>query len=215
MTAELLLTSQQRFKLDHARRVRGAAVAACALLALIWWFAPAPAPAPYRLRATELTAIDIVVVEPPAADKSPLPVYVPGPFDQQGPVDIEAAPEGVAPAEVPIWNSFEPVVAPPSSDSRPQPPTPFEIKHTLPVLIYQPPVDYPAFARLQRLEGVVVVEVLVGTQGQVVSARIRTGAHPLLEQAALQAALGCRFTPGRQREVPVPVRVAVPYRFAL
>jgi TonB family protein len=46
-------------------------------------------------------------------------------------------------------------------------------------------------------------------------AEITQGVHPILDQAAKAAALRCRFTPGTQRTIPVPVWVAIPYRFRL
>jgi TonB family protein len=39
--------------------------------------------------------------------------------------------------------------------------------------------------------------------------------HPLLDRAAQQAARLCRFTPAKQREIPVKAWLAVPYVFRL
>jgi len=69
--------------------------------------------------------------------------------------------------------------------------------------------------RLAQVEGTVIVKVLVGIDGTVQNAVSGQGAHPLLDRAALKAALGCRFQPGQQRELKVPTWVAVPHNFRL
>jgi TonB family protein len=209
MSATYVLSAQQQFKLDHPRRIRGAAAVAVVLLAILWWVLPVQKPTPYRLRVNELRTMDIEIEAPPVAElPRPEPVV-------RVPVDIVAAAPGVEPQEVPIWNVFEPVVPSPGPWAWPSQDDAFVIKQTLPRLLEQPRADYPAFARAQGIAGTVVVEALVSAEGTVVDVRIIGGVHPLLDQAALQAARRCRFTPGRQRELAVPVRVALPYRFSL
>jgi len=61
----------------------------------------------------------------------------------------------------------------------------------------------------------VLIHVRVDVCGRVDRAEIIQGVHPLLDKAALAAALRCRFTPAKQRDMPVPVWVAIPYRFRL
>jgi len=209
MSATLILSAQQQFKLGHPRRIRGAAVVAVLFLASLWWALPVPEPSPYRLRGDEIRAIDIAVEAPPVSAVSrPEPTV-------RVPQTIEAAPIGIEPEEPPIWDAFQPVAPSVGSWSWPGQNDVFVIKQKLPVLLEQPRADYPAFARMQGLEGTVMVEALVGVNGAVVAVRIICGVHPLLDQAALQAARRCRFTPGQQREIAVPVRVALPYRFSL
>lgn len=209
MSATYALSAQQQFKLDHPRRIRGAAVAAVVLLAILWWVLPVREPSPYRLRVNEIETIEIAIEAPPVvAPPRPEPVV-------RVPVDIVVAPSDQAPDELPFWDVFEPVAPPPDAWTWPSRDDAFVIKQTLPVLLEQPRADYPTFARLQGIAGTVVVEALVGVEGTVVAVRIINGVHPLLDQAALQAARRCRFTPGRQRELAVPVRVALPYSFSL
>ncbi|MGD9548352.1 MAG: TonB family protein, partial [Candidatus Krumholzibacteriia bacterium] len=91
----------------------------------------------------------------------------------------------------------------------------FVASSALPELVAFAKADYPELARRARIEGTVVIEVLVTAGGTVGHAAILQGVHPLLDKAALAAALRCRFTPARQRELAVPVRVAIPYRFRM
>lgn len=75
--------------------------------------------------------------------------------------------------------------------------------------------DYPAALRRDLVEGEVVVEFEVDTQGRVVAARIVGGGHREFEQAALRAVLRWRFEPGRSGGRVVPFRMAVPISFRL
>jgi TonB family protein len=62
----------------------------------------------------------------------------------------------------------------------------------------------PPAARAAKVTGTVVVEVVVDTQGDVISARAISG-HPLLRDAAIEAARGWKFEPGQLHGKPVKV----------
>jgi TonB family protein len=51
---------------------------------------------------------------------------------------------------------------------------------------------YPRFAKAAKIEGTVVVEILLDWKGKVVTACSATG-HPLLKDAAIKAALQWKF----------------------
>jgi len=76
-------------------------------------------------------------------------------------------------------------------------------------------VSYPARARQQGLEGRVVLQYLVDTQGRVVDPIVVLSPHPLLSNAALNALKGVRFTPGKQQGEHVPVLLQMPIVFRL
>lgn len=54
---------------------------------------------------------------------------------------------------------------------------------------------YPELAKRMRLSGIVKIEVVIATNGSVKEARI-IGGHPVLANAALDAAKRWRFEPG-------------------
>jgi TonB family protein len=77
-----------------------------------------------------------------------------------------------------------------------------------------PQPEYPALGTAVRARGPVAVEVLVDEDGNVISAKGVSG-HPLLQQAAVEAALKAKFPPTRLSGRPVQVSGLVTYNFAL
>lgn len=81
-------------------------------------------------------------------------------------------------------------------------------------VVAKPQPSYPREARDRRITGAVVVKIVVDRQGRVTEARPMC-AHPLLMQAAQQAALNARFTPTLLDGVPVVVSGVITYRFEI
>jgi protein TonB len=73
---------------------------------------------------------------------------------------------------------------------------------------------YPPLAKAARVSGSVVVEVTVDEGGSVISARAISG-HPLLKDAAVNAARGWRFSPTMLTGVPVKVIGTITFNFNL
>jgi TonB family protein len=73
---------------------------------------------------------------------------------------------------------------------------------------------YPALAQSARVSGMVIAEILVGTDGAVQDARILRSI-PLLDQAALDAVRQWQFTPTLLNGVPTPVIMTVTVNFTL
>jgi len=71
---------------------------------------------------------------------------------------------------------------------------------------------YPEMARAAGIEGAVVVEVTVGESGQVISARAVSG-HPLLRDAAVEAARGWAIQPFEINGAPVKVVGTITFQF--
>jgi protein TonB len=84
-----------------------------------------------------------------------------------------------------------------------------------PVLIEKQPPVYPELAQMAKIEGTVLVRVLVGKDGKVKDAIISKGVNGILDQAALDAAKGYVFKPAMQNKKPVAVWVAIPFKFQL
>ena len=75
-----------------------------------------------------------------------------------------------------------------------------------------PKPDYPPEARAAGANGTVVVQVTIDEAGNIISARAING-HPLLQQAAVNAAYGARFSPTMLMGEPVKVTGVITYNF--
>jgi protein TonB len=73
---------------------------------------------------------------------------------------------------------------------------------------------YPTVARAARIQGVVVIECVIGTDGRVRDAKV-VDSQPLLDNAALAAVQQWRYTPTLYQGVPVPVILTVTVTFRL
>jgi protein TonB len=80
--------------------------------------------------------------------------------------------------------------------------------------ISKPQPPYPAIAKAARAAGTVTVQITVDEQGNVISATATSG-HPLLRQAAAQAARQARFSPTLLSGQPVKVSGVITYNFVL
>jgi protein TonB len=79
----------------------------------------------------------------------------------------------------------------------------------------QEKVVYPEIAKLAMIEGRVIIEAWIDKEGNVVEARILRDIGGGLGDSALNAVLSTKFIPGKQRGIPVKVKVTIPIIFAL
>ena len=129
------------------------------------------------------------------------------------PVGDVAAPD---PNELIAKTGVSPV---PQSVANPQPIFPFV---AVPVsrgvtggrLIYKVDPIYPADARMQRVEGAVVVDALVGEDGNVREVQVTSG-PPLLARAATQAVKRWRYEPFQLNGKPVTIHNQITIQFKL
>jgi protein TonB len=73
---------------------------------------------------------------------------------------------------------------------------------------------YPAIAQAARVQGIVIVEAIIGTDGKVRDTKVLRSI-PLLDQAAVEAVRQWEYTPSRLNGVPVPVIMTVTVNFTL
>jgi protein TonB len=86
---------------------------------------------------------------------------------------------------------------------------------TYPVVTQSAKPRYPELARKAEVEGVVVVMVTIDESGKVISAWIAESSAEVLNESAIEAAYKFRFTPAKQRDVPVKATISIPFRFSL
>jgi len=86
-----------------------------------------------------------------------------------------------------------------------------------PKVVRCPPAKYPATLREAKVDGQVVIELVVDTLGHPEPRSLRTvkSPHDSLSITARADVLGCEFTPGRIRGRPVRVLTQVPVDFDL
>jgi protein TonB len=73
---------------------------------------------------------------------------------------------------------------------------------------------YPAIAQSARVQGIVIIEATIGTNGRVTNTKVLRSI-PLLDQAAIDAVKQWEFTPTTLNGVPVPVIMTVTVQFTL
>jgi protein TonB len=128
-------------------------------------------------------------------------------FGQPGPPGTGTEPLGSGPIE----GIGVPVPPPP-----PQPLAPVRLHsgiRTPEKRVHVAPV-YPPLARALRVQGVVIIEATIDTNGNVESARVLRSIS-LLDQAALDAVHQWKFTPTLLNGVAVPVIMTVTVKFML
>ncbi|MGB9431179.1 MAG: energy transducer TonB [Candidatus Acidiferrum sp.] len=82
--------------------------------------------------------------------------------------------------------------------------------------LYCPPPGYTEEARKAKLQGKMTLEVLVGADGKAVRVQILQGLGMGLDERAMEAVRGWRFSPGRDASKhPVPAWVTIETRFQL
>jgi periplasmic protein TonB len=84
-----------------------------------------------------------------------------------------------------------------------------------PVLLERIEPDYPESARRAHLEGVVILEAVITTAGDVQELRILKTVNPLLDDAAARAVRRWRYRPATLNGRAVPVYLTVTVKFAL
>lgn len=120
--------------------------------------------------------------------------------------------QAVKPDPAPVEKPEAPKPPPPPPPKPPPPSKPISKGVINGSAISLPKPPYPAAARAVRASGAVNVQVLISEDGAVMSANAVSG-HPLLRQAAEQAARGARFKPTLLSGQPVKVNGVIVYNF--
>jgi protein TonB len=73
---------------------------------------------------------------------------------------------------------------------------------------------YPPLAKQARIQGTVVLDAVIGTDGYIKELRVRSG-HPLLAPAAMEAVRSWKYKPYRLNGRPTEVETQVYVNFTL
>lgn len=179
---------------------------------------PAPAAAQPMLSETPSEAGVLSMKEPPKQIKpasSNSPVFTTGAVTDAGAGAAGEVPGGLV-------GGTGPAEPPPEKTSpkkeEPTPKSPNIIRRSGGVLsgeaIRKAEPPYPPRAKAARVSGAVVVEVTVDESGNVIAARAISG-HPLLNDAAVSAALGWKFNATKVTGQPVKVTRTITFNFSL
>jgi protein TonB len=161
--------------------------------------APA-ATTPASRQAAPSDAPDSITPEPEATTATIVDPGVPG-----------GLPDGVGGLGVVSGVPVLPALPPPPPVTRP---LPVGGRIKVPAKVLHVPPVYPAIAQQARVEGVVIIEAIIGTDGRVKEARVLKS-QPLLDGAALAAVRQWVFSPTLLNGVPVPVIMTVTVNFTL
>lgn len=136
-------------------------------------------------------------------------------FDLTWTREPEANPRGragrpVPRSERPVW----PREAPPAPPSGYPQLGDYVYVEELPEAITRVPPSYPEEARIAKIDGLVVVQALVGEDGLVKATHVEKSI-PGLDEAAVACIQRWVYKPARAKGKPVAVWVAVPVRFTL
>jgi periplasmic protein TonB len=169
---------------------------------------PAPVPSVQRTMRAAVAETNAAPLEPPSGinrerllqPDTPLEVAAPDRAGSIPGVDlpgglVSAALEPPPPVRTPVPVRVSTLVKPP-----------VRIRDVSPV--------YPEAARLARVEGLVVIEAIIGPTGEVQEARVLRSS-PLLDEAALTAVRQWKYTPTLLSGTPVPVIMTVTVKFTL
>ena len=174
---------------------------------------------PYAARVAALGAREVrpgmaVAIGPMNVDaevsSGPVGPYVPG---ATGPAS-DGGNDGPAVTETEAAPIPTPRPTPAPTPKQPEGPVRLTSSVISSKVIEKPAPPYPTIARAANVQGAVAIQILIDEQGRVVSAKATSG-HPLLQNAAVQAAYKARFTPTLLSNQPVKVTGSITYNFVL
>lgn len=168
---------------------------------------PSPPPAPPRNPT--------VAPSQPARPDAP-PAAVPDGIqpEQDVPPVIDAAPSAVGVVAFGDCNCVTAGAPPPPPPPPPPAPVPVGGNIRPPQKVYDVAPGYPPLARAAHVEGVVILEAVIGENGEVRDVRVLRSI-PLLDGAAVDAVRQWRFTPTLLNGQAVPVVMTITVAFKL
>ena len=171
---------------------------------------PPPLPVPPPPVATKQAAIKKTVpirAPPPQLQATANPEPSPN-----APTGVTTPPTPLPPQATPLAETATPVTAAPAPPAPPR----LELPSSDAQYLQNPKPPYPAVSRKLGEQGTVLIEVLIGTDGNAQRGEVKkSSGFARLDQAALSIVLKWRFVPGKRAGVPEAMWFTVPIAFAL
>ena len=201
------MTAQAELKKKYAKYLEMGFLGAILVHAVAFAFWPEYVPSVYKLREERIEVVEV----PPGIEIPPPPEEIVRP---EVAVEIEAS-DDVSEEETIAPTFLDAQNLPPAPPPPPPEPEMFFAFDTYPQVLQSAEPEYPDLARRAEVEGLVVVMVTIDENGRVISAWIGQSDAEILNQAAVTAAYKFRFSPAKQRDVPVKATISIPFRFTL
>uniref|UniRef100_A0A7V1EIJ2 Energy transducer TonB n=1 Tax=candidate division WOR-3 bacterium TaxID=2052148 RepID=A0A7V1EIJ2_UNCW3 len=198
------------YKLMYGVYFRTGMLLGIIILILLFLFVPYAEVEPYKLRKEIVTMVEQISAE---IEKYEEPPPVERPKVAVAAAATEVAEEAVETIATTEFREDVIRTQPKGPEIEVIPYAKVEVK---PKPISIPKPEYPELARKAGIEGKVIVEAIVDTDGSVIGAKIfKSSGNPMLDEAAIAAARRSKFTPAKQRDMFVRVRVNIPFEFKL
>jgi protein TonB len=175
------------------------------------------APPPPLPPESPVRAPHAVTTAPPSPS---IPVIAPPSIAPERPdpgpqLDVPIAPAAGLPSGVgEVEGLAQPPATPPPDVARPSPPIRVALLPQAPRKLVDVRPAYPDIARNARVDGTVILEAVVDTNGSITKLRV-VRSVPLLDQAALDAVRQWRYAPSVYGGRPVSVLLTITVRFTL
>lgn len=162
----------------------------------------------YKLEKLDISIENVDIPQTEQFQRPPPPARPAIPIESEN----EDIPEDLTIEETEVnFNESVENLPPPEEE---EPIVPFFALSEKPEVVRQAKPEYPELARKAGIEGRVTVKVLINTQGDVERVEVVKG-HPMLDDAAVEAAKKWKFKPGKQRDRTVKVWMNIPIDFKL
>ena len=199
--------SEANLKAQYPKVKEKAITAALALFLLLFLAYPSIRVKPYeRIKKQEIIQVEDVpetrqerVAPPPPRPSIPVES------------ESEEVPEDVTIGETDLDLTQPPPPPPPPPPEQ----TEFVAYDKAPELIKLVKPLYPEIARKAGMEGWVYLKIQIDEKGDVVNAKLLKGLGAGLDEAAIAAAMRCKFKPAMQRDKPVKVWISYPVHFVI
>lgn len=201
------MTANAEFKKKYKKYLEMGFLGAILVHAVAFAFWPEYVPGVYKLREERIEVVEV----PPEIEIPPPPEEIVRP---EVAVEIEAS-DDVSEEETIAPTFLDAENLPPAPPPPPPEPEMFFAFDTYPQVLESADPVYPDLAISAEVEGIVVVMVTIDESGRVISAWVGQSEAEILNNAAIAAAYKFRFSPAKQRDVPVKATISIPFRFTL